>query len=413
MRSFYKILIVIIILFLAMLIGSNAYISWMEQGKTGRPYRVEISRLVHAIEEQRIENIDLSEYEYITNVELYSGNETAFFEETDSDYVIRQIDGELYRLEYRYTWESLSQIRMIMNLMLGICLLVMLGILLYIRRSILKPFETLREVPYQLSKGNLNVPIQENKSRYFGRFVWGVDLLREHMEEQKVRELELQKEKSTLLLSISHDIKTPLSAIKLYAQALSKGLYSDKEKQGEIAEHINTKADEIEGFVSQIVKASSEDFLKLEVNNGEFYLSELIHQISGYYKEKLELIKIDFRVGAYSDCILKGDLDRSVEVLQNIIENAIKYGDGHTIELLYSEEENCRLLTVKNSGCTLPEIELPHIFDSFWRGSNAGNSKGSGLGLYICRQLMQKMDGEIYAEKRDREMWVTVVFEKV
>lgn len=86
---------------------------------------------------------------------------------------------------------------------------------------------------------------------------------------------------------------------------------------------------------------------------------------------------------SYCDCILKGDFARSVEVLQNVIENALKYGDGHAIEIIFSEEDNCQLITVRNSGCTLPETELPHIFDSFWRGSNSEKSQGSGLGLYI------------------------------
>ena len=79
-----------------------------------------------------------------------------------------------------------------------------------------------------------------------------------------------------LLLSLSHDIKTPLSAIKLYSKALSKGLYDSREKQNEIAENINLKADEIESYVSQIITASREDFLSLEVTVDEFYLSELI-----------------------------------------------------------------------------------------------------------------------------------------
>ena len=67
----------------------------------------------------------------------------------------------------------------------------------------------------------------------------------------------------------------------------------------------------------------------------------------------------------------------------------------------------------KNSGCTLPETEYPHIFDSFWRGSNAGNNKGSGLGLYICRQLMYKMNGGIFAEIVNGFMIITVIFPKV
>ena len=285
--------------------------------------------------------------------------------------------------------------------------------MLYIKFNILAPFERLTDIPYELSKGNLTVPLKETKNRFFGRFIWGVDMLRENIEQQKKRELDLQREKKVLLLSLSHDIKTPLSAIKLYAKALSTGLYESREKQLEIAENINAKADEIESYISQIVTASREDFLSFDVNMGEIYLSELVTKIKGYYTEKLSLIGTDFSVSDYSDCLLNGDFDRSIEVVQNIMENAVKYGDGKSIALNFSEEDNCILLTVLNTGCTLSDTDLPHIFDSFWRGANAENIAGSGLGLYISRKLMRKMNGEIFAEIKDGVMCVTAVFTKV
>ena len=113
------------------------------------------------------------------------------------------------------------------------------------------------------------------------------------------------------------------------------------------------------------------------------------------------------------DCLLKGDKDRSIETLQNIMENAVKYGDGRRIAIGVSEEDGCILISIYNSGCTLPEEELPHIFESFWRGSNSEKQQGSGLGLYISRQLMCRMGGEIFAQIKAGEMIVTAVFGKV
>ena len=77
---------------------------------------------------------------------------------------------------------------------------MLLAVMLYIRAKILKPFEQLSNVPYELSKGNLTAPVKESKSRFFGRFIWGVDMLRENMEQQKERELGLQRDKKMLLL---------------------------------------------------------------------------------------------------------------------------------------------------------------------------------------------------------------------
>lgn len=373
-----------------------------------RPYRVEIERLTREIEQNGADSIDLSECRYVTHIEKTDGE----FYVPESDFAVREINGTLYRFDYTAARADNTPEIVTVNIALGAMALLNLAVMLFIRRNIIKPFNALSEVPYELSKGNLTAAVKESGSRFFGRFNWGMDLLRENLEQQKMRELELQKERRTLLLSLSHDLKTPLSAIKLYSKALSKGLYPDPKKQAEIADSINEKADEIEGYISRIIAASREDFFTIDVNIGEFYLSELVEKISGYYSEKLRLISTDFAVGSYENCILRGDIDRSVEVIQNIMENAVKYGDGKSISLEFSQEDGCVLITVVNSGSSLSDTELPHIFESFWRASNAANTPGSGLGLYICRQIMHKMNGEIFAEIRGGEMSVTTVFPK-
>jgi len=412
MKKFNRVCVIVVFCMIAVIAAANCFLLFGQKKESGRPYRVEISRLVRQMEEEgRLP--DLSECAYVTAIVPDTGEGTSFFEE-NSDYVIREIDGVRYRFEYTAKAKEItSGMLWTVNAALVLMSLLIFFVLLYVRQKVLRPFTKMENVPYELSRGNLTVPLTESKTRFFGRFVWGVNLLRENIEQQKERELALQKEKKTLLLSLSHDIKTPLSAIKLYAKALSKGLYAEPERQAEIAESINTKADEIEGFVSEIIRASSEDFLSFELHMGEFYLSELLEEIRVYYGEKLPLIKTEFTIGKYSDCLLTGDKDRAVEVIQNLMENAIKYGNGEAISLTVTEEDHCALVSVRNGGCTLPENELPHIFESFWRGSNAEHKKGSGLGLYICRQLMRNMGGEVFAKIQDTDMTVTVVFLQV
>lgn len=411
MKSFRKIFAAAAAMIAAVFLAANLLLLSLPQN-SGSPYRVEIDRLAHRIREYGFENIHLSDCQYVKNIARCEGRMDAdFFEEGDSDYAVRVIGNAAYRFDYVYRpGQEYRKIVLDVNLILTVMSLFILFLMLFLWRKIIKPFEELCDVPYELSRGNLSSPIKENRYRFFGRFVWGLNMLRENLEHHRERELRLQREKKTLVLSLSHDIKTPLSAIKLYAKALSKGLYSGRQKQLGIAENIGAKADEIENFLAQIIEASSSDFLDLEVRQGEFYLSELVDKIANYYCEKLAILKIGFTVGGYADCLLRGDLDRGVEVLQNIIENAAKYGDGHEITLTFSEEEDRRLVTVGNTGCTLPETELTHIFESFARGTNADNVGGSGLGLYICRQLMHKMQGEVYAEIKQGQMFVTVIF---
>lgn len=409
MRAWKNIFLTVIGLMILLFAAGNRFLL-RKAPDDGRPYRVEINRLALQIEQEGFEHIDLSQCEYVFHVETYGDH----FFDAESDHAFRVINGDLYRFDYS-AQNSMSDTRtiIIVNTVMALMSIFVLGILFYVRTKILRPFDRLTTIPYELSKGNLTAPVKENKNRFFGKFLWGIDLLRENIEQQKQRELELQKEKKTLLLSLSHDLKTPLSAIKLYAKALSKNLYHDTEKQQSIAENINKKADEIEEYVSQIITASREDFLSLDVKSEEFYLSDLVQNIILYYGEKLALVKTEFIVGEYKNCLLSGDINRSIEVLQNIMENALKYGDGTRVELLFPEEETGVLISVRNSGCTLGKADLPHIFESFWRGSNAEHISGSGLGLYICRQLMHKMNGEIFAEIGDGSITVTIVFGRV
>lgn len=411
MKSGRKFLAAVILLAALLITAANLYLRYLNLPENGRPYRVEINRLALLIEQNGLESVDLSQCEFVYHIAEYRPELGTDFFDPQNDYSIREIDGRLYRFDYQTKKEPVgTQITVAVNLILAVMTAAVLGLLFYVRREILRPFERLTNVPYELSKGNLTAPVKECKSRFFGKFLWGLDLLRENIEQQKQRELELQKEKKTLLLSLSHDIKTPLSAIKLYSGALAKNLYSDAEKQRETALAIGEKADEIEGYVSKIISASREDFLSLDTENGEFYLSELIRIIADYYGEKLGLVKTEFHVGEYKNCLLYGDLNRAVEVLQNVMENAIKYGDGRKIEILFPDDDEGILISIRNSGCSLDKSQLPHIFESFWRGANSEDIPGSGLGLYICRQLMHKMKGEIFAEIDSEIITVTAVF---
>ena len=147
-----------------------------------------------------------------------------------------------------------------------------------------------------LAKGNLSVPVKAEKSKFLGRFLWGMDMLRETLEYNKEKELALQKEKKTLVLSLTHDIRTPLSAIRLYAKALEEDLYTTGEQCVGACQGIGKNVKEIEEYVNEITLASREDFLQLSVNPGEVYLSHVIDAIRGLYEEKLHNLHTGFQI---------------------------------------------------------------------------------------------------------------------
>ena len=397
----------IIIIAEVLLIALLNVIYLMSVRHSGRYYRVEAERVVRLLEgdenlRKHPENIDLTPFDALKKVSIFDASEIC-----NNDYVVEEVDGTLFRIEYRV--RENGKVILLMNIGLIAALLMTAGVMLYIGKKVIGPFDKMTSLTEELAKGNLSTPIKEDKSRFFGKFLWGMDMLRENLEDSKYRNLEYQKEKKTMLLSLSHDIKTPLSAIQLYTKALSEGLYETEEKKQEALGGILTKTEEIKKYVDEIHKLSREDFMELNVNMAEVYLKDVMDGIEAYYRDKLSVLHTELIVENYGNVLLSCDKDRLVECLQNLMENAIKYGDGKSISISFSEEEDCRLITVSNTGCSLKESEMANVFDSFYRGSNTDNIQGNGLGLYIVKQLMQKMDGDAFAEIDGDNFKVTLV----
>ena len=400
MKTYRILMCLIFLLSLAIIVGVNVVVR-NEKTRSDGMYRVEAKRIADAIEEGQ--DYDLADYPEITGV--YSEEDGDLYE-SNSHYVIIRAGGKLYRVEYE---PVKSNFLGIVNVSLVFMFVLIFVLLIYIYIKLIIPFGRINSVPSDLAKGNLAIDVPEEKSKFFGRFVWGINMLKDTMHNDKAKEISLLRDKNMLLLSLSHDIKTPLSSIKLNAKALERGLYKEPEKIASAASSINKHVDEIDAFLSDIIKTARDEFMEFDVKKGEYYLKDLVDKFSAAYKYTLEVKGIKYRVGDYRNQLLLCDFDRLLECLRNLMENALKYGDGHSIELSFEVMDGCELITLANTGCALKEEELTDIFDSFHRGSNAANMPGNGLGLYICKKLMNLMGGDIYAEILDGRFLMTVV----
>lgn len=407
MSKFRRFAIGFILVEMLIFIIINLYTAMENKDRKIKQYNVDISRICSRMENgESILDINISEYNSIVAVDLFDINANY-----NQKYVVKSINEDLYC--FQYIEEDTNYIYNRLRVFVAIIIFANVALFIYIDRKLLRPFDHMNKLTTELAKGNLATPVRQEKSKYFGKFLWGMDMLRETLEDNKKRELELLKEKKTLVLSLSHDIKTPLSAIDLYSKALQRDLYGSDNERKAAYEGIADNISEIKRYVDEITNVSREDFLRLETQNSEIYVSGCIDKISTYYAEKMKRFHIDFSIDTLEDCLLYGDEDRLIEVMQNCIENAIKYGDGKRIHISFGEEDNCKLITISNSGCKLNEDELMNIFDSFYRGSNSSNEEGSGLGLYICKKLMRMMDGDIFAKIQGDEYSITMVIKKV
>lgn len=436
MKKFKQKIMILVLVYLT-LAAAAFFIMNHSEADNDRIYRVEMNDIMHILKENqdiRLENatdtiqeINIKDigkgYRYIQKVR-YINNAAdsevinSFFETENGLHfeVIPILEKENVAGYVRFDYEVITDFFrhiIVSEAALFIMFAFTLSVLLFVYYGIVKPFNKFGSMPYELSRGNLTDTIPESRSRYFGRFVWGIVMLKDTLEEHKNKEMTLAREKKLLVLSLSHDIKTPLNAINLYAKALETGIYSTQEQKQTAVAKIQEKCREINTFIQEIVKSQSEDVITIEVINSEYYLKDLADKIYSCYAEKLHICKCDFYMETYENRLLKGDIDRMYEAVVNLFENALKYGDGKRILLTFTEEENYLLIHVYNSGSPVSSQEMPHLFDSFFRGSNVNGKQGNGLGLYICSEIMKKQGGEIYAQAHEDGMEFVLVCQTV
>lgn len=398
---------------------------WILHGQreqTTMEYKVEINDLMTMLSRgTELERLPLQDCVYVKQVRFLSAEDAADQERQQAFFAGQNqyetmtkplsVQGEWKGyLCFDYRMPGKENFIVWYEVILAVLCAAVLGILWYVRKRMLEPFWRLSNMPYELAKGHLRGELPESREKYFGRFIWGISMLRDTLQSARKRELQLAGEEKTLILSISHDIKIPLSAIKLQARRIYEGLVTDEEERRACGRSIEQHADEIEQFVRKIMEASGDQILSIEVENSEFYLKDYVNQIKEIYQPKCSQSMVELQVAKYENHLLKGDLDRAVEVMENLLENALKYGDGRRIRISFYEEDYCQVIEVFNTGEAVNRQEIPHLFDSFFRGSNAKGKDGNGLGLYICRQIMLKMGGDIFVQTKEDGMSFCLVF---
>lgn len=423
MKKYNRLIMCTILVYVFIAAAAWHSISKMTE-KRDKYYKIEINRLYNSLSgEESLNKLPLDSCTYVREVSWLpmpedapaEGSSELNVQNPEWDILIKpwyeegMLEGYLC-FAYEKPDIDKKQIILITGAVTGSIGVWMMALLFYLKRRIVLPFEQMKDIPLELAKGHIKYEIKEEKSKYFGEFLWGLEQLRESLDVTKKRELKLEKEKKKLLLSLSHDIKTPLNSIALYAKALEDGVYETDKEAGHAISQIKIKAGEIEQYVQDIAKTSREDILDIEVKDSEFYLTNLMNRVLATYEEKCALRMLELHVEPYENCLLKGDIDRSMEVMENIFENVFKYGDGRRIELTFYEEDYCHLIRIFNTGIPVTDNEINHIFESFFQGSNSEGLSGSGLGLYICREIMRKMGGDIFAQQQKDGMAFVLVF---
>lgn len=280
-------------------------------------------------------------------------------------------------------------------LMLTVLIVLAVFYILYLDRSILRPFQKLKDFSRHIALGNLDVPLPMDRNHAFGAFTESFDIMREQLAEAKQKEAAANLSKKELVASLSHDIKTPVTSIKLVSELLLATVKEDP--TSEKLRIIYQKAEQIDQLISNMLHATLEDLGELQINLSEESSSilELMIHNADYFGR--------VTMAPAPGCILMMDPLRMEQVLGNIISNSYKYADT-PIEITNELIDGYLRMEIRDFGPGVSEEDLPKLFSKFFRGSNSQTRKstGSGLGLYISRYLMEKMQGSIqYYNRQD------------
>ena len=273
----------------------------------------------------------------------------------------------------------------------GISVLFVIVVFTYVYLAILRPFDKMRGFANKIAQGNFDVPLNYERSNYFGAFTWAFDSMRREITKARACEKEAIENNKTVIATLSHDIKTPISSIRAYAEGLEANLCSSPEKRTRYLNVMMKKCDEVSRLTNDLFLHSLSDLDKLKINTEPVELSSLITNVVEELCAKQQDIYFDNN-GMKVEVL--ADINRFTQVLENLINNARKYAKSD-IDISMKEQSGQIQIVVRDHGNGIPDEDVPFIFDKFYRGKNCGNEQGSGLGLYIVKYIMEQMQGEV------------------
>ncbi|SNU07021.1 Signal transduction histidine kinase [Lachnospiraceae bacterium] len=283
-----------------------------------------------------------------------------------------------------------------MWILTGINILAFLFVILYVNKRILKPFEDMKGFANEISKGNLDVEIKMDRENYFGDFTWAFNNMRKEINKSRNAEKTAIENNKTVIATLSHDIKTPMASIRAYAEAFEANMDSTPEKRQKYLNVLMQKCDEVSKLTNDLFIHSISEMNRLEVKSRSIdivrFLDEDVRELFTD-SDDVEIILPQEKAEVSADPV------RLLQVIENLKSNSDKYAKTK-IEIKLETENGTRIL-FRDFGPGIPDEEIPFITGKFYRGKNSANENGSGLGLYIVQELVQKMGGKIKLLNKD------------
>lgn len=281
---------------------------------------------------------------------------------------------------------------------------------LWIYRSVATPLVKLRKATQNIKDGNLDFVLDVEGTDEFAELCRDFEEMRRQLKESAEEKLVLDKENKELISNISHDLKTPITAVKGYVEGIMDGVADTPEKMDRYVRTIYNKTVEMDHLINELTFYS-----KIDTNRIPYTFSKL--NVEDYFSDCAEEVGLELETRGIqlcyanyvdSDVQVIADGEQIRRVIHNIISNAIKYMDRGKgmkgiIQIRVKDVGDFVQVEIEDNGKGIAAKDLPYIFDRFYRTDVSRNSAkgGSGIGLSIVRKILEDHGGKVWATSRE------------
>ncbi len=277
----------------------------------------------------------------------------------------------------------------------------------WIYRSVAGPLVKLKKATHNIKAGNLDFVLDVEGTDEFSELCKDFEDMRKRLKESAEERVVLDKENKELISNISHDLKTPMTAIKGYVEGIMDGIADTPEKMERYIRTIYNKTNEMDHLINELTFYSKIDTNRIPYTFSKLNVEDYFNDCAEELSVEMETRNIELVYANYVDNKVQiiADGEQIRRVIHNIISNSIKYMDKKKgiIQIRVKDVGDFIQIEIEDNGKGIAAKDLTNIFDRFYRTDVSRNSSkgGSGIGLSIVKKIMEDHGGKVWATSRE------------
>ena len=295
----------------------------------------------------------------------------------------------------------------VMQLYMMLVVITTALLIYWIYRSVSVPLAKLQKAARNIKEGNLDFEIRQESDDEIGQLCQDFEEMRLRLKANAEEKVQFDRENKELISNISHDLKTPITAIKGYVEGIMDGVADTPEKMDRYIKTIYNKANEMDLLINELTLYSKIDTNRIPYNFATISAKEYFEDCAEDLHMELEAkgVSFTYRNAMQEDCKVIVDPEQLRRVINNIVSNSLKYMDKPDGRITMDLKDVGDFIQIElgDNGKGIAAKELPYIFDRFYRTDASRNSSkgGSGIGLSIVKKIVEEHGGNIWATSEE------------